>query len=138
MSGHILMAFGFGWMVVAALIGLYLGAKHESHLGHLAAAAASGDLVEYHKVFDRYKWRASVHAHGMLFALSSVVVGLVLVRNEAHVAAFGTQALAAALILATVVWTIAAMRRCRPLMGLADLVFVGVMVAYAAVLANGQ
>jgi len=136
MNGHILMAFGFGWMVVAALIGLYLGAKHESHLSHLAAAAASGDLLGYHQVFDQYRWRVSVHAHGMLFALSSVVVGLVLTRNDAHVVLLGEEALVAVLMFATVVWTAAAMWRSRPLMGIADLAFICALAATAACVAD--
>jgi hypothetical protein len=131
MHGNLLIAFGFGWMVVAALIGLYLGARHEGHIGRLRDAASGGTLAEYHRVFEAYKWHSSVHAHGMLFSLSSVVVGLVLSRIEVRVAIVGDAVLIGLLISATVVWTLAAMRRIRPLMGLADLAFICVMAVTA-------
>jgi hypothetical protein len=117
-----LIAFGFAWMVIAALIGLFLGAKHENHIETLGSAAACGNFVEYHRIFEAYKWRSSVHAHGMLFSLTSVAVGLVLLQSGHGVPMPG--ALAGALTIATVVWTLAALRRIRPLMGLADLLFI--------------
>jgi hypothetical protein len=121
-TGYMLIAFGFGWMVIAALLGLYLGARHESHTDELQAAAASGNLLRYHQVFDAYKWRSSVHAHGMLFSLSSVVVGLVLLQSGHGIPMPGV--LAGALTIVMVVWTLAALRRIRPLMGLADILFI--------------
>jgi hypothetical protein len=136
MNSNLLIGFGFGWMVVSALIGLYLGAKHEGHLGQLQAAAASGNLPEYHRLFEAYKGFSSVHGHGMLFSLSSVAVGLVLSRNDARVALLGDATLVGLLISATVVWTLAAMRRVRPLMGLADLVFIGAIAITAASVAG--
>ncbi len=130
MTGNELVAFGFAWMVVAALIGLYLGVKHESHVKTLESAAAGGDLVEYHRVFDAYKWHSSVHAHGMLFSLSSVGVGIVL-ASPLGSAIPGAAGIVAALIFATVAWTLAAATRLRPLMGMADLLFLGVMALVA-------
>jgi hypothetical protein len=58
----------------------------------------------------------------MLFSLTSVAVGLVLLQSGHGVPMPG--ALAGALTIATVVWTLAALRRIRPLMGLADLLFI--------------
>lgn len=115
-------------MVVAALIGLYLGAKHDSHSEQLSNAAASGNLDSYHRLFEVYKWRSSVHAHGMLFSLSSIGVGLVLSRQRAVDAFPFSEVLIGALIFSTVVWTGAALRRIRPLMALSDLIFVAAMV----------
>jgi len=129
MNNVTLIAFGFGWMVVAALLGLYLGARHEGHLGDLEKAAARGDLAGYHRTFEAYKWRSSIHAHGMLFSLSSVAVGAVLPQSGMGTAAM--QYLVAGLIFATVVWTLAALRRIRPAMGLADLLFLGAMATVA-------
>ncbi len=136
MNGDVLIAFGFGWMVVAALIGLHLGAKHECHIKQLGSAAASGNLSEYHRVFEVYKWRSTVHAHGMLFSLSSVGVGLVLSLYDVGGPIPYAEALVATLMFATVVWTLAAVRRVRPLMGLADLLFIGVMVIVAVSVAG--
>ena len=130
MNGNLLIAFGFGWMVVAALIGLHLGARHEGHIEQLRSAAARGDLPEYHRMFEAFKWRGTVHAHGMLFALSSVCIGLVLSR--AGPALPFTGALIGALIFATVAWTLAAMKRIRPVMALADLLFACVLLLTAA------
>lgn len=136
MNNLTLIAFGFGWMVVAALLGLYLGAKHEGHLGDLGQAAARGDLASYHRIFEAYKWRSSVHAHGMLFSLSSIAVGAVLPQTGMGRAAM--EYLVAGLIFATVVWTLAALRRIRPAMGVADLLFLGSLatVAWSTVVNN--
>jgi hypothetical protein len=130
MTGNLLIAFGFGWMVVAALLGLYLGAKHEHHIKALASAAACGNLGEYHRVFEAYKWRSSVHAHSMLFSLSAVAVGLVL-NSPAGSGVPRPDWVAGVLALTTVLWTVAAVRRIRPLMGVADLLFLSVIAVVA-------
>lgn len=129
MNNVTLIAFGFGWMVVAALLGLYLGARHEGHLGALEKSAVRGDLASYHRTFEAYKWRSSIHAHGMLFALSSVAVGAVLPQTGLGKVAM--EYLVAGLIFATVVWMLAALRRIRPLMGMADLLFAGALATVA-------
>jgi hypothetical protein len=125
MNNVTLIAFGFCWMVVAALLGLYLGAKHVSHLGDLGKAAARGDLASYHQTFEAYKWRSSIHAHSMLFSLSAVAVGAVLPLAGLSVTAM--ERLVVVLILVTVIWTLAALRRIRPVMGVADITFLGAM-----------
>jgi len=130
----VLIAFGFGWMVVGAFLGLYLGAKHPGHLDQLEAAAAEGNLAAYHRVFEAYKWRSSVHAHSMLFSLSSVAVGFLLSRNE--FASVSAEALAGTLMFATIVWSLSALGRIRALMGLADLLFVGSMAWVAVIVAR--
>jgi len=122
MSGTVLIAFGFGWMVVAALLGLYLGAGHENHLKQLTAAAERGDLAKYHQVLDAFKWRSSVHGHGMLFSLAAVAVGIALSRIS--LGRVPAEAVVGTLMVVPVVWTLAALRRMRPLMGLADLLFI--------------
>jgi len=124
-----LISFGFGWMVVAAFIGLFLGVKQESHLKSLETASVLGDLAEFHRIFDAYKWRSSVHAHGMLFSLSAVMVGVVLPQTGYGAETAGL--LAGALIAATIVWTLSGLARIRPLMGLCDLVFVATIVMTA-------
>jgi hypothetical protein len=127
-TGDMLVVFGFGWMVVGALIGLVLGAKHERHIDALGSAAACGNFVEYHRMFEAYKWRSSVHAHSMLFSLSAVGVGLVL---GSPVGSGVPDPVAAVLVVATVTWTLAATRRFRPLMGLADLLYLGAIATVA-------
>ncbi len=129
MAGYMLIAFGFGWMVVAALLGLYLGSQHENHIDELLAAATDGDLVRYHQISDAYKWRSSTHAHGMLFSLSSVAIGLVLLQKGHAIPMSG--AVAGTLAIAIVLWTLAALRRIRILMGLTDLVFICVIAIVA-------
>jgi len=129
MNNVSLIAFGFGWMVVAALLGLYLGAKHEGHLVDLENAAGSGSLARYHRTFEAYKWRSSIHAHGMLFSLSSVAIGVVLPQTGLDQTA--ARWLILGLVVATVVWTLAALRRIRPIMGVADIVFAGSLATVA-------
>jgi hypothetical protein len=129
MTSDLLIAFGFGWMVVAALLGLYLGATHDAHSQSLEASAAQGDLAAFHRTLEAYKWRGSVHAHGMLFSLSSIVVGVILPRTGFSKAA--VEAMVGALIVATVVWTLSALKRIQLLMGLGDLLFVGTIATAA-------
>lgn len=129
MNNITLIAFGFGWMVVAALLGLYLGAKHPSHLGNLHEAAARGDLDRYHRTFEVYKWRSSIHAHGMLFALSCIAIGIVL--PQAGLTPTAARWLIGSLVVATIAWTPAALQHIRPIMGLADIVFTGSLATIA-------
>ena len=134
MNGPALISFGFAWMVVAALLGLYLGVKHERHGQSLESAAAQGNLVEFHRILDAYKWRSSVHGHGMLFSLSAVAVGAIVPSTGLSPAR--TELLVATLIAATVVWTLAALKRIRVLMGLADLSFICAIALTAWSVAN--
>ena len=134
MAASILIAFGFGWMVAGAFLGLYLGAKHPGLLDQLGAAAAEGNLAVYHRAFEAYKWRSSVHAHTMLFSLSSIAVGSLLSRNE--FASVSAEALAGTLMFATVVWSFSALARIRALMGLSDLLFVASMAWVAVIVAR--
>jgi hypothetical protein len=137
MTNDLLIAFGFSWMLVAALIGLYLGVRHEAHGLGLARDAESGNLIEYHRRFDAYKWRSSIHAHAMLFSLSSIVVGIVMPRTGLGDA--GQQWLTYALVASTVVWTAAALGRIRPAMGLADILFAASLASVAvSIVANSQ
>ena len=122
MTSGMLVAFGFSWMVVAALLGLHLGARHANHIETLAGLAQRGDLAGFYKAFEAFQWRTSVHAHGMLFSLSAIAVGLAL-----PLAGYGqtmSAVLVAAFIVATVVWTLSACMRIRLLMGVGDLAFV--------------
>lgn len=129
MSNGVLIAFGLGWMVVAAFLGLYLGAKHDAHNQTLEASAERGDLAEFHRTLEAYKWRGSVHAHGMLFSLSAIVVGVILPQTGFSKAT--AEALVATLIVATVVWTLSALKRIQVLMGLGDLLFVAAIAMSA-------
>lgn len=129
MSNSVLIAFGLGWMVISAFLGLYLGAKHDANNESLDAYAEKGDLVSFHRTLEAYKWRGSVHAHGMLFSLSSIVIGLILPLTGLGKGA--AEALVGALIFATIVWTLSALKRIQLLMGLGDLLFIGA-IAMAA------
>lgn len=124
---ELLIIFGFGWMVISALIGLALGARHEPHVASLEELARQGELVAYHRALDKYKWRVTVHAHGMLFALVSIVVGLVLARTT--YSPLTRDGIAVAMALAAVIWTIGGFRSIKALMGIGDLLFVAGIVA---------
>jgi hypothetical protein len=129
MSSGILIAFGLAWMVVAALIGLFLGAKHQAHVEEMRTTAAQSDLVGFYRTFEAYKWNSSVHAHGMLFSLSVIAIGSILPYTGFTKTA--SEILVGTLITATIVWTFAGLRRIRPLMGLADLLFIFSIAATA-------
>lgn len=129
MSSGVLIAFGLAWMVVAALIGLFLGAKHEAHIKTMETKAKQGDLVGFYRTFETYKWKSSVHAHGMLFSLSAIVIGSILPYTG--FAETASTILVGTLITATVVWTLAGLRRIRLLMGFGDLLFISSIAATA-------
>lgn len=129
MSSSILIGFGFLWMAVAALIGLYLGAKHDLHLAALNTSAVLGDLLDYHARFDEYKWRTTMHAHGMLFSLSAIVAGIAMPTTAWGES--GRTILVALFMGATVLWTLAAAKRIRALMGVGDLAFLAAIAAMA-------
>jgi hypothetical protein len=126
---NILVAFGLSWMVVAAFIGLYLGAKQESHLKALETASLLGDLAEFHRTFAAYKWGSSVHAHSMLFSLSAIVIGIEL--PQTGYGARTIKLLVAVFITAIIVWTLSGLKQMRWVMGLCDLVFVAVIIMTA-------
>lgn len=117
--GDVLILFGFSWMIIGTVIGLYLGARHEPHLVQLEEIARTGSLLDYHRTLDAYKWKVTVHAHSVLFALVTVAVGLVMPRMSYSDAT--ASALAGALMVAPVVWTIGGWRFSKPIMAIGDL-----------------
>lgn len=122
----LLILFGFAWILASALLGLMLAGRHEPHVASLDDLARNGDLFGYHRALDAYKWRVTVHAHGMLFALVTIAIGFALPKMA--YAAPVTDGLAGALMLATVVWTVAGFKSIKLAMAAADLVFVGAIV----------
>lgn len=115
----VLVIFGFTWMVVGALIGLYVGARHEPHLEQLEEIAKNGSLLEYHRTLDAYKWKVTVHAHSMLFALVTVAIGLVMPKLTYSETV--ATALSGILMLAPVVWSVGGWRFSKPIMAVGDL-----------------
>ncbi|MBN8476318.1 hypothetical protein [Sulfuritalea sp.] len=122
----LLQIFGFTWMLVSALIGLYLGVKHLGVAERLEALANTGQLAEYHHLHTAFRWTVTVHAHGFLFSVVCVLVSVVLPRLA--LAPMVVNAVGIGLMVSTVIWTSAALARFRPMMGLAD---VGFLVAIA-------
>ncbi len=116
---NMLVMFGFSWMVMGAIIGLLLAKRHETAVADLELIAVSGNLAEYHRVYDSYKWNKLVHVHSFLFSVVAVCIGLAMAKmgySESLI-----NGLAIALMLAPLVWTVGALRMSKPLMVLADL-----------------
>lgn len=132
--GDVLVIFGFLWMVAAALLGLYLGATHATHLETLEDIAKGGTLLDYHQRLDAYKWRVTVHAHAFLFSIVIVLIGLVIHKTNFSDAA--TYALGYGLIAAPVLWSVGGLRHSKPLMGAGDLLLLLGIVATLAGLAK--
>jgi hypothetical protein len=126
----VLLAFGFSWMIVAALIGIVLGARHDGHLERLGHAARQGDLAAYNEATQNYKAGATTHGHSFLFAVVMVLVAMVVERLPYATAVKAT--IPYVLMCSTIIWTIAALKVIRLLMILADAVFLLVMIAIAA------
>lgn len=127
---NVLILFGFCWMVAGALIGFLLAKRHETDLGNLTEIAAKGDLAEYHRVSDAYKWNKTVHAHTFLFSVVAICIGLSMARM--HYSETASTALALAMMLAPVVWTIGGVRSSRPLMAIGDVtLLISIVMAVA-------
>jgi len=124
-----LLAFGFTWMIVAALIGIVLGAKHDNHLEKLRQYAKEGNLVAYHQDTEAYKAVATAHAHTFLFSVILVLVALIL--GKLPFPPVVNETIPYVLMCSTVLWTIAALRVIRPLMILADIVFFLIVIGIA-------
>lgn len=125
-----LLAFGFFWMIVGAIIGVVLGAKHDGHLERLGQYAKQGNLVAYNEETQKYKAGATAHGHTFLFALVMVLVAIIVERLPYPPAVKET--IPYVLMGSTAVWTIAALKVIRALMILADAVFLLVILAIAA------
>lgn len=125
----LLIIFGFSWMVVAALIGFLLAKRHEDTLVDLAQIAAKGDLAEYHRVNDAYKWNKTVHAHAFLFSVVAVAIGLAMARMG--YAESTLRILCGALMASAVLWTLGGLRSNRPLMVIGDLTLLASVAAAA-------
>ena len=131
---NILVMFGFSWMVVAAIIGLLLAKRHETAVGQLEKIAATGNLAEYHRVYDAYKWNKLAHVHSFLFSVVTVCIGLAMPRMNYPEAV--SNGLAIALIVSTVVWTTGGLRLSRPLMVIGDLTLLVSLVTAAVGIAK--
>ena len=127
---NILVMFGFSWMVVAAIVGLLLAKRHETTLVDLEKIAATGNLAEYHRVNDAYKWNKTVHAHAFLFSVVAVTVGLAMAKMGYSEQVIN--GLAIALMAAPPVWTVGGLLANRPLMAIGDLTLL-VSVSMAAI-----
>ena len=127
---NILVMFGFSWMVVAAIVGLLLAKRHETTLVDLEKIAATGNLAEYHRVNDGYKWNKTVHAHAFLFSVVAVTVGLAMAKMGYSEQVIN--GLAIALMAAPPVWTVGGLLANRPLMAIGDLTLL-VSVSMAAI-----
>ena len=124
-----LLAFGFTWMIVAALVGIVLGAKHDHHLEKLRQYAKEGNLAAYHQDTETYKAGATVHAHSFLFSVVLVLVAMVV--GKLPFPPIVTENIPYVLMCSTTLWTVSALRVIRPLMIVADAVFFLVVIAVA-------
>lgn len=133
---NLLILFGFAWMVVAAIIGLLLARRRELVKIELEKMAVKGDLTEYHRLDLIYKWNKTVHSHAMLFSVVAVSVGLAMERM--NYPEMVIKALAWALMIAAIVWTIGGLRSNRWLMLIGDVALLGSMVATVVGLAKAM
>jgi len=118
---EVLFAFGFCWMIIATVIGLTMGAKHDPHLADLQKIAEAGDLLRYHQASQQYKAGATVHGHSFLWSVIMVVVSLALPKMAFP--PLVAQVVPYVLMIAAPIWTVAAIKIIRPLMIVADLGF---------------
>lgn len=116
-----LLAFGFVWMIVATLIGMVLGARHDNHLKELRQCANGGDLVAYNERTEAFQAWTTAHAHSFLFSVILVLVAMIVTRLPFPPVI--NRYIPYALMCSTILWTVAALKVVRPLMIAADLVF---------------
>lgn len=118
---EILVLFGFSWIIIGTLLGLFLAFLHEPHVESLAELAAQGNLLEYHKKLDAFKWKATAHAHGLLFSMICILVGLVMPSMDYSDTTLNI--LGSLLVFATISWTIFGFLFLKPLLALGDVLF---------------
>ena len=134
---ELLAIFGFTWMTLSGILGAYMGVKHERLAGVLEQLAQSGRMLDYHREQSAFRWGITVHAHGFLFSLVCIAVALWMPRM--FYSATAIAGLAATLMTATAVWWLAALiGRVRALMGIADLMLLGSLIAAVVGLAGGR
>lgn len=133
---NILIMFGFSWMVVAAIIGLLLAKRHETTVVDLGKIAATGNLAEYHRVYEIYKHHKIVHVHSFLFSVVAVCIGLAMTRMGFSESAIN--GLAIALMVSPTVWTIGALLTSIPVMAIGDFALLGSIVMAAVGMLKGM
>jgi hypothetical protein len=126
---NVLIFFGFSWMVVGAVIGLFVGRQHEPHLHLLEQIAERGSLLEYHRTLDAYKWKVTIHAHSLLFPLVAIAIGLTIPRLSYPDS--GIAILGYCLMAAGPIWTLGGLRLLKPLMAVGDTLLLGSIIATA-------
>lgn len=119
----LLQMFGFCWMGVAAHLGLFVGVKHPKFGAKLDALAKAGNLAEYHREQTEFRHKVTVHAHTFLFSVVCLFVAAALPRLA--LPPYMIDLTAIGMMVAPVLWTVAALAQIRMLMGLADGVFLG-------------
>jgi hypothetical protein len=127
---HHLIVFGFGWILVASIMGMVLGLAREKRIIELEQLAAQNSLVDLVKKDWEYSWSKSRHAHSILFAILCIVVGFALDQVDPQSTTLVT-VITTLMLAAVVIWTLASIRHVVPLMGIAD------FMIFAAVLLTG-
>ncbi len=115
-----LLPFSVVWMLVAALLGLRLGIRSLSFAPQVEEIAKKGELAAYHAATRSFNWSKLVHAHTFLFAVVGVVIFVAL--GHSALGELAKDIVATGVMVASVAWTLAALREFRPIMGLADFV----------------
>lgn len=120
---QLLLGFGFFWMFVGCVLGMWQGIKHAGHLDMLERLAEAGDLHGYHQEFNAFKHRTTTHTHSMLFPLVAIIIGLAMPLTG--YSGIHATVLVVSLIAATIIWTIGGVLNLRPIMGLGDVLLIG-------------
>lgn len=123
---HLLLGFGFFWMVVGCVLGMVQGIKHIGHHARLDVLAKAGDLRGYHQESSAFKHRTTTHTHTILFSLVAITIGLTLPFTG--YSGIHTTVLTMSLIAAMIIWTIGGVFNLRPVMGLGDMLLLGSIV----------
>ncbi len=124
-----LLPFSVVWMLVAALLGLRLGIQSLSFGPQVEEIAKKGELATYHAATRSFNWSKLVHAHTFLFAVVGVVIFVAL--GHSALGEIAKDIVATGVMVASVAWTLAALREFRPIMGLADILLL-ISIAIAA------
>jgi len=120
----LLTIFGLSWLLIGSVIGLLLTRRRESHLGEIDALFTHEELLEHYRRDWEYRWIKTCHAHSALFSVVCVVIGSVLNSFDIPPSAI-TKTLVVLLVSSVVLWTVSSFRSIKPVMAIADLMFVG-------------
>ena len=121
----LLIAFGLGWILVWAGVGLAMGLQDSGYAVAMKSAADGGNLSIFWATFRAWKIRATTHAHVLSFSYFAVILGLL--WPKMNLPALLKNGAAVVYMLGVVIFSFASWQWAQVGMAVGDLAFVAVV-----------